>query len=55
MPTTRRLVAYCLFTIASLGFIGLAAAFFSGNPRAFGAYIFVIFFIAAAGWLIGDF
>ena len=52
---TQRIVAYILFALALLPAIGLLVANAAGNPKGFGAFVFAGFFIALAGWVIGDF
>ena len=52
---TKRFVAYTLFALALLPVIGLFVANAHGDPKGFGALVFAGFFVAMAGWVIGDF
>lgn len=51
----NRIVAYLLFSLALFPFAGLFPANSAGNPKGFGAFVFVGFFVTMAGWIIGDF
>lgn len=51
----NRIVAYLLFSLALFPFAGLFLANSAGNPKGFGAFVFVGFFVAMTGWIIGDF